>query len=66
MSSMLLAHITEYPDDFPKAVEIAVNIVRGTLLNTVENPLMGENEIQLIGSRDIIINPNIDLKVNIL
>lgn len=45
LSAMLMAHIHENPEDFPKAVEIAVNIVRGVLLNTIDQPMMGTNEI---------------------
>ena len=63
---MLLANINKHPDDFPKAVEIAVNIVRSVLLRTLEDPMMGSSEIQLIGSKDVIENPGMDLKVEIL
>lgn len=45
LSSMLLANIHKHPDDFPKAVEIAVNIVRCVLLRTCDDPMMGTQEI---------------------
>lgn len=45
LASMLMAHITEKPEEFPKAVEKAVNILRGVLLNSINNPMLGTNEI---------------------
>lgn len=59
---MLLTQIEKYPDDFPKAIEIAVNALRGSLLKTVEQPIPGTNEVSLIASKEIIENPDIELK----
>ena len=59
LSAMLLANVDRYPQDFGKAVEVAVNIVRGVLKKTLEEPIMGTNEIQLIKSKDVIEDPEI-------
>ena len=47
------------------ALESAVNILRGVLLKTVEEPLIGEKEISLIASKDIIENPVIEIRAEV-
>ena len=49
--------------NFAEAIQFSVNVMRGVLKNTVENPLQGTNEISLIASKKIIENPQIELKV---
>ena len=61
LSSMLLTQMELH--DFEKAVEISVNVMRGVLKTTVEQPLMGTNEISLVKSKKIIEEPTIELKV---
>ena len=65
LAAMILAQTEEYENNFPKAIEKAVNIVRAVLLKSVEDPLMGEDEISLIASKSVIQNPPIDLKAKI-
>ena len=57
LSAMLLTQIEKYPNDFPMAIEIAVNSLRGCLLRTIEQPIPGSNEVSLIASKDILENP---------
>ena len=63
---MLLAKVYEYPDDFAHSIEQAVNIVRGVLLKSVEEPLIGKCEISLVQSKHVIENPPNDLKAEII
>ena len=66
LSAMLLAKIHEFPDDFAQSIEQAANIVRGVLLKSIEEPLVGTNEISLIASKSVIENPPNDLKAIVI
>ena len=64
LSAMLVANVDSHSDaEFPTAVEKAVNVVRGVLLKTVEEPMLGTQELNLIASKNVVENPNIDVKV---
>ena len=60
---MTLVMSEKYPDDFGKAIEMAVNVVQGVLTFSVNNPLLGQSEINLIGARRILENPEIKYHV---
>lgn len=59
LSSMLIAWSEKYPDDFGKAIEAAVNVVHGVLTFSAANPLQGHAEVNTIGARTILENPEI-------
>lgn len=60
---MLLVHNDKFPDDLGKAVEHAVNILHQTLETTIQDPLMGTREINLIASKNCIENPVLTIKI---
>jgi pyridoxal/pyridoxine/pyridoxamine kinase len=63
LCAMLLANIEKNPDDFAKAVELAVNTLRAVLHKTVKEPIPGTKEISLIASKDLIENPPFEIKI---
>lgn len=66
LSAMLLAAMDKYPDDFAAAVETAVNIVRGVLNQSVNEPIQGTNEISIIASKGVIEHPKIEINAEII
>ena len=63
LTAMLVAQTSNQALDFPSAIERAVNILRCVLLKSVEIPLQGTNEINIIAARKEILEPRLDLKV---
>lgn len=57
LMAMLLAKNREFPDDFVNNIEQAVNIVQGVLIKSLEEPMMGVNEINIVAAKDVIENP---------
>jgi pyridoxal/pyridoxine/pyridoxamine kinase len=57
LCAMLLTQLDKYPGEFAKAVEIAVNALRGCLLRSIEQPIPGTNEVSVIASKDILESP---------
>jgi len=53
-------------NEFIKGVEKAVNVVRGVIHKSIENPIMGKEEISIVASKSIIENPPIEVKAEII
>lgn len=62
LCAMLLTHNEKYPDDLKMTVEHAVNIVHQTLATSIETPLLGTREINIIASKKCIEEPKIEIK----